>query len=99
MKKFLLLTRRSTEKMIAGSPRPRTKFPASVHVLGVLSSEGDVMPPHFFENGQTVNKEVYVQVLTNDGAPAQTSHLVQTGHRITWRCSGAKSSGPRIGRI
>ena len=25
-----------------------TKFPASVMVLGVVSSEGDVMPPHFF---------------------------------------------------
>ena len=24
------------------------KFPASVIVLGVVSSEGDVMPPHFF---------------------------------------------------
>lgn len=26
----------------------RTKFPASVYVLGVVSSEGDVMPPYFF---------------------------------------------------
>ena len=26
----------------------RTKFPASLHVLLVISSEGDVMPPHFF---------------------------------------------------
>ena len=27
----------------------KTKFPTSVMVLGVISSEGDVMPPHFFE--------------------------------------------------
>lgn len=41
----------------------RTKFPASVHVLGVVSSEGDVMPPHFFAKGETVNKNVYLGVL------------------------------------
>jgi len=27
----------------------RTKFAANCHVLGVVSNEGDVMPPHFFE--------------------------------------------------
>lgn len=42
---------------------PQTKFPATVHVLGVVSSEGDVMPPHFFEKGQTITKEVYLRVL------------------------------------
>jgi hypothetical protein len=41
----------------------RTKFPASIHVLGVVSSEGDVMPPHFFEKGEIVNKNVYLRVL------------------------------------
>lgn len=40
-----------------------TKFPATVMVLGVISSEGDVMPPHFFENGLRVNTDVYVKVL------------------------------------
>lgn len=43
----------------------RTKFPANVHVLGVVSSEGDVMPPHFFQKGENVTKEVYVNVLSN----------------------------------
>ena len=33
----------------------RSKFPASVLVLDVVSSEGHVMPPHLFEKGQTVN--------------------------------------------
>ena len=37
----------------------KSKCPASVHILGVVSSEGDVMPPHFFDQGQRVNKEVY----------------------------------------
>ena len=39
------------------------KFPANVMVLGVVSSEGDVMPPHIFEKGIRVNSEVYIDVL------------------------------------
>jgi len=27
----------------------KTKFPATVMVLGVVSNKGDVMPPHIFE--------------------------------------------------
>jgi hypothetical protein len=30
---------------------PRVNFPARVHALGVMSSEGDVMAPHFFKKG------------------------------------------------
>ncbi|UYV72599.1 HELQ, partial [Cordylochernes scorpioides] len=40
-----------------------TKFPASVMVLGVISSEGDVMPPHFFEKGLRMNADTYINVL------------------------------------
>jgi len=40
-----------------------TKFPSSVMVLGVVSSEGDVMPPHFFEQGLRVNADVYIHSL------------------------------------
>ncbi|UYV82608.1 hypothetical protein LAZ67_22000121 [Cordylochernes scorpioides] len=40
-----------------------TKFPASVMVLGVISSEGDVMPPHFFEKGLRKNADTYINVL------------------------------------
>ncbi len=36
----------------------RRKYPASAHVLLIVSSKGDVMPPHFFEKGEKVNKEV-----------------------------------------
>ncbi|UYV73144.1 PTPRD [Cordylochernes scorpioides] len=39
------------------------KFPASVMVLGVISSEGDVMPPHFFEKGLRMNADTYINVL------------------------------------
>jgi len=71
----------------------RTKCPANVHVLGVVSSKGDVMLPYFFLNKETVTKEVYVNVLASvvkswmetgrpyvfmqDGALAHTSHLIQ----------------------
>lgn len=48
---------------------PRVKFPANVHVLGVVSSEGDVMPPHFFKKGETVTKEVYLDVLKKKVRP------------------------------
>ena len=37
----------------------KTKFPATVRVFGVLSSEGHIMPPHIFE----VNTKVYLDVL------------------------------------
>ncbi|XP_054710993.1 uncharacterized protein LOC129220586 [Uloborus diversus] len=40
-----------------------TKFPAAVIVLGVISSEGDVMPPHFFEEGLRINVDGYIHVL------------------------------------
>jgi transposase len=41
----------------------KTKFPASVHVLLIVSEKGDVMPPHFFKKGENVNKEVYLNVI------------------------------------
>ena len=40
-----------------------TKHPALVMVLGVVSSLGHVMPPHFFEKGKSVNKDTYLKVL------------------------------------
>lgn len=36
---------------------------SNIHVLGVVISEGDVIPLLFFEKGQTVTKEVYARVL------------------------------------
>ena len=33
----------------------KTKFPATVMVFGVVSSEGDIMPPHIFEVDLKVN--------------------------------------------
>ena len=41
----------------------KTKFPATVMVFGVVSSEGHIMPPHIFEVGLKVNTKVYMEVL------------------------------------
>ena len=45
-------------------PRVRkTKFPATVMVFGVVSSESHIMPPHIFEVGLKVNTKGYLDVL------------------------------------
>ena len=41
----------------------KTKFPATVMVFGVVSSEGHIIPPHIFEVGLKVNTKVYQDVL------------------------------------
>ena len=40
----------------------KTKFPATVMVFGMVSSESHIMPPHIFE-GLKVNTKVYLDVL------------------------------------
>ena len=40
----------------------KTKFPATVMVFGVVSSEGHIMPPHIFEVGLKINTKVYLDV-------------------------------------
>ncbi|QQP51465.1 Transposable element tcb2 transposase [Caligus rogercresseyi] len=59
-------------------PFMKTKNPASNMVLAVISTEGDVMPPYFFQKKETVNKEVYKRVLE------EALHIptgLSTGHR------------------
>ena len=41
----------------------KMKFPATVMVFDVVSSEGHIMPPHIFEVGLKVNTKVYLDVL------------------------------------
>ena len=41
----------------------KTKFPATVMVFCVVSSEGHIMPPYIFEVGLKVNTKVYLDVL------------------------------------
>ena len=52
----------------------KTKFPGTVMVFGVVSSEGHIMPPHIFEVGLKVNTKVYLDVLKSVVDP-----LLQSG--------------------
>ena len=47
----------------------KTKFPATVIVFGVVSSEGHIMPLHIFEVGLKVNTKVYLDVLKSVVVP------------------------------
>ena len=55
---------KSRSPRITDAPRVmKTKFPATVMVFGVVSSESLIMPPHIFEGGLKVNTKVYLDVL------------------------------------
>ena len=47
----------------------KTKFPATVMVFGVVSSEGHNLPPHIFEVGWKAISKVYLDVLKNATIP------------------------------
>ena len=38
----------------------QTKFPATIMVLGVVNSEGDVMSPHFLAEGLRLDTNRYI---------------------------------------
>ena len=63
----------------------KTKFPATVMVFGVVSSEGHIMPPHIFEVGLKVNTKVYLDVLKSVVIPwcNQVAGGSRTRHRLT----------------
>ena len=61
-------TNRRNDRWLCASPSevPRvmhTKYPPTVMVLGVVSSEGHVMPPYIFPQGLRVNAAGYINVL------------------------------------
>ena len=47
----------------------KTKFPVTVMVFGVVSSEGHIMSPHIFKIGLKVNTKVYLDVLKSAVIP------------------------------
>ena len=61
----------------------KTKFPATVMVFGVLSSEGHIMPPHIFEVGLKVNTKVYLEVQKSVVIP--WCHQVAGGRPWVWQ--------------
>ena len=66
----------------------KTKFPATVIVFGVVSSEGHIMPPHIFEVGFNVNTKVYLDVLKSVVIP--WCNQVAGGRPWVWQ----QDSGP-----
>ena len=65
----------------------KTKFPATVMVFGVVSSEGHIMPPHIFEVGLKVNTKVYLDVLKSVVIPL--CNQVAIGKPWVWQQDSA----------
>ena len=61
----------------------KTKFPATVMVFGVISSEGHIMPPRIFEVGLKVNTKVYLGVLKSVVIP--WCNQVAVGRPWVWQ--------------
>ncbi|QQP50127.1 Transposable element tcb2 transposase [Caligus rogercresseyi] len=93
-------------------PTMSSKKPAAVMTLAVISSEGDVMVPHFFQANETVNKTVYLDVLKRVVVPwmkktaGERKYTFQQDSapptkrkrsRTTWRPTLPTSGHPRFG--
>ena len=63
----------------------KTKFPATVMVFGVISSEGHIMPPHIFE----VGLKVYLDVLMSVVIP--WCNRVASGRPWVWQQDSASA--------
>ncbi|XP_035891201.1 uncharacterized protein LOC118502743 [Anopheles stephensi] len=67
----------------ADVPRvPQTKFPQTVMVLGCVSSEGDVMPPHIFPQSLRLNADGYIDLLATVVKP--WIETVANGRPYVW---------------
>ena len=65
----------------------KTKFPATVMVFDVVSSEGHIMPVHIFEVGFKVNTKVYLDVLKS--VLISWYNLVAGGRPWVWQQDSA----------
>ena len=65
----------------------KTKFPATVMVFGVVSSEGHIMPPRIFKVGLKVNTKVYLDVLKSVVIP--WCNRVSGGRPWVWQQDSA----------
>ena len=72
----------------------KTKFPATVMVFGMVSSEGHIMPPHIFEVGLKVNTKVYLDVLKSVVIPWYN----QGGQWQTLGVAAGLGAGPQVQR-
>ena len=65
----------------------QTKFPQTVMVFGVISSEGDVMPPHIFQQGLRLDTTGYIELLETVVKPWIDS--VSAGRPYVWQQDSA----------
>ena len=75
----------------------KTKFPATVMVFDVVSSEGHIMPPHIFEVGLKVNTRVYLDVLNSVVIP--WCNQVAGGRPWVWQQDSASATSPKKPRL
>ena len=66
----------------------KTKFPATVMVFGVVSSESHIMPPHIFKVGLKVNTKVYLVGLKSVVIPGAINGRWQTQGVSAGLCAG-----------
>ena len=71
----------------------KTKYPATVMVFGVVSSEGHFMPPHILEVGLKVNTKVYLDVLKSVVIP--WCNQVAGGRPWMWQQDSAPAYKPK----
>ena len=65
----------------------KTKFPATVVVFGVVSSEVHIMPPHIFEVGLIIHTKVYLDVPKSVVIP--WCNQVAGGRPLVWQQDSA----------
>ena len=71
----------------------KTKFPATVRIFGVVSSEGHIMPPHIFEVALKVNTKVYLDVMKSVVIP--WCNQVAAGRPWVWQQDSRRPTSPR----
>ena len=72
----------------------KTKFPATVIVIGMVSSLGHIMPPHIFEVGSKDNTKVYLDMLQSG---AIRWPVTDPGCGSRTQCRPTSPKRPRLG--
>ena len=75
----------------------KTKYPATVIVLGVVSNKGDIMTSHSFKQGLRVNSDAYLDVLQNAVVPWMKQ--VANGRYFTFQEDGAPAQRQKSSRF
>ena len=75
----------------------KTKFPPTVMVFGVVSSEGHIMQPHIFEVCLKVNTKVYLDVLKSVVIPWCNQTLADPGYGSRTRRRPSSPKRPWLG--